>query len=163
MAKNYETDRNESNYAGKNHGESASRNCGKNSSKNSSGNSSRNFSERSTEIGSLSAPCSLLPVLESACSPLSFLSWHLTMYSLMFASAPPSIGGSSSSPYWRWAGRAWRTRRWWRASLPTCAPSASTTARAKCTAGAWPSASSRGSALRWRRSSTSPFRSLRWC
>ena len=29
MAKNYETDRNESNYAGKNHGESASRNCGK--------------------------------------------------------------------------------------------------------------------------------------
>ena len=49
MAKNYETDRNESNYAGKNHGESASRNCGKNSSKNSSGNSSRNSSKSSTE------------------------------------------------------------------------------------------------------------------
>ena len=47
MAKNYETDRNESNYAGKNHGESASRNCGKNSSKNSSGNSSRNSSKSS--------------------------------------------------------------------------------------------------------------------
>ena len=30
MAKNYETDRNESNYAGKNYGESDSRNCGKN-------------------------------------------------------------------------------------------------------------------------------------
>lgn len=29
MAKNYETDRNESNYAGKNYGESDSRNCGK--------------------------------------------------------------------------------------------------------------------------------------
>ena len=39
MAKNYETDRNESNYAGKNYGESDSRNCGKNSSKNSYGNS----------------------------------------------------------------------------------------------------------------------------
>ena len=47
MAKNYETDRNESNYAGKNHGESASRNCGKNSSKNNSGNSSRNSSKSS--------------------------------------------------------------------------------------------------------------------
>ena len=47
MAKNYETDRNESNYAGKNHGESASRNCGKNSSKNSSGNSSRKSSKSS--------------------------------------------------------------------------------------------------------------------
>lgn len=31
MAKNYETDRNESNYAGKNHGESASRNSSKSS------------------------------------------------------------------------------------------------------------------------------------
>ena len=39
MAKNYETDRNESNYAGKNYGESDSRNCGKNSSKNKSKNS----------------------------------------------------------------------------------------------------------------------------
>ena len=38
MAKNYETDRNESNYAGKNYGESDSRNCGKNSSKSSYGN-----------------------------------------------------------------------------------------------------------------------------
>lgn len=42
MAKNYETDRNESNYAGKNYGESDSRNCGKNSSRNSSKNSSKN-------------------------------------------------------------------------------------------------------------------------
>ena len=47
MAKNYETDRNESNYAGKNYGESDSRNCGKNSSKNSLGNSSRNSSKSS--------------------------------------------------------------------------------------------------------------------
>ena len=39
MAKNYETDRNESNYAGKNRRESDSVNCGKNSSKNSYGNS----------------------------------------------------------------------------------------------------------------------------
>ena len=39
MAKNYETNRNESNCAGKNFGESDSRNCGKNSSKNKSKNS----------------------------------------------------------------------------------------------------------------------------
>ena len=47
---NYETDRNESNYAGKNHGESASRNCPeKTSSKNSSGNSSRNSFKAATK------------------------------------------------------------------------------------------------------------------
>lgn len=47
MAKNYETDRNESNYAGKNYGESDFRNCGKNSSKNSSRNCGKNSSKNS--------------------------------------------------------------------------------------------------------------------